>query len=246
MDGLTLVLSHFILHLLNKMGYSLKARYFPAIISILPIVTFNYFYLAPYLAGLLEKFNDLSLLVSNVSIPAIALYLVIQLNRITSKELFEKRIFKDELHMPTTNLLLFSTNFLTNDCKQKLRKKIYEDFNIQLPNEQSERRNPHHARKMIVEAMSQIRLRVKNGRLVLQHNIEYGFVRNLLGGSITGAIIATWNLIFFDEIHHNSFAFKLSAAMLIFYVLILLFNKILLEFFGYNYAKVLINEYQQT
>ena len=228
------------------MGYSLKARYFPAIISILPIVTFNYFYLAPYIAGLLEKFNGLSLLVSNVSIPAIALYLVIQLNRFSSKELFEKRIFKDELHMPTTNLLLFSTNFLTYDCKQRLRKKIYEDFNIQLLDEQNERKDSRHARKMIVEAIAQIRLKVKNGRLVLQHNIEYGFVRNLLGGSIIGTVTSVWNLIFFDEIHHSSFAFNVSTAMLIFYVIILLFNKVILEFFGYNYAKVLINEYQQS
>lgn len=198
------------------------------------------------MAGLFKDFNALSLVVGNVSIPAIALYLVVQLNRLTSKELFEKRIFKDELHMPSTNLLLFSTNFLTTDLKKALRNKIHEDFNIQLPNATEERRDEHFARKKIVEAVAQIRLRVKNGTRVLQHNIEYGFVRNLLGGSIIGAITSTWNLIFFDEIHHNSVAFNISVAMLIFYVLILLFNQIILEFFGYNYAKVLINEYQQS
>lgn len=228
------------------MNYSLKARYFPAVISILPIVVFNYFYLSPYIAGLLNDFNGVSLVVSNVSIPAIAIYFVVQLNRFTSKELFEKRIFKDELHMPTTNLMLFSTKFLTDDLKEALRRKIKHDFGVVLLGKTEEAGNEKLARKKIVEAMAQVRLKVKNGRLVLQHNIEYGFVRNLLGGSIFGVLSSIWNIIFFDEINHNDFAFKISAVMLVAFTLILLFNKIILESFGYNYAKVLINEYQQS
>lgn len=228
------------------MKYSLKARYFPAIISILPVVVFNYFYLSPYIAGLFKEFENISLIVSNISIPVIALYLVVQINRFTSKELFEKRIFKDELHMPTTNLMLFSTNFLTDDLKTNLREKIKSDFHIKLFNKAEEIENENLARKKIVEAMSQIRLKVKNGKLVLQHNIEYGFARNLLGGSVLGSLFSAWDLIFFDSIHHDGFAFKVSAVMVVAFALILLFNKPILEFFGYNYAKVLINEYQQS
>lgn len=228
------------------MKYSIEARYFPAIISILPIVVFNYFYLSPYIAGILNNFNGISLAVSNVSISAIAMYFVVQLNRFTSKELFEKRIFKDELHMPTTNLMLFSTKFLTDDLKEALHRKIKLDFDLVLLEKNEEARNEKLARRKIVEAMGQVRLKVKNGRLVLQHNIEYGFARNLLGGAILGVVSSIWNIIFFDQINHNDIAFKISAVMLTTFTLILLFNKFILEFFGYSYAKVLIHEYQQS
>ena len=68
------------------------------------------------------------------------------------------------------------------------------DFDITLLPEDQEKEKEEEARKKIVEAMSLIRAKVKDGRLLLQHNIEYGFVRNLIGGNEIAAGNFTINI----------------------------------------------------
>lgn len=96
--------------------------------------------------------------------------------------------------------------------------------------------------KKIKEAIDLVRSKVKDGHLLLQHNIEYGFVRNLMGGTIISIPISIFNISFFT-IQDNRMAVILSILLLFFYLFIVLIKKKILVYFANNYASVLFNEY---
>lgn len=68
--------------------------------------------------------------------------------------------------------------------KEKLRAKIKEKYYIELYNQIDESQNLATSRKRVAFAVSQIRNSMRDNSLLLQHNIEYGFFRNLIGGCI--------------------------------------------------------------
>lgn len=98
-------------------------------------------------------------------------------------------------------------------------------------------------RKRIVECVGLIRSKVKDGRLVLQHNTEYGFVRNLVGGSTIAALISVVNVVIFVYFHPDSVALTLSIVLAVIYLFIASLGKYLIRRYGYRYSKVLIQEY---
>ena len=82
--------------------YSMKARVLPAIFTVLiPLIIFNHFFTSPLLTDLLGAFKA-SETISNISISLVLMFYLSQIARIIGKNLFEKRLFKDELKMPTT------------------------------------------------------------------------------------------------------------------------------------------------
>ena len=126
--------------------------------------------------------------------------------------------------------------------KEKIRAKIKSDFNLILPNLNEENNAKVEARKKIKEAVDLIRNKVKDGRLLLQHNIEYGFVRNLIGGMIVSIPFSFFNSIFFI-FQKNITAVVLSVLLSMFYLIIFGIRKNILIYFANNYASVLFNEY---
>ena len=48
---------------------------------------------------------------------------------------------------------------------------------------------------MIARVVGQIREMMRDNKMILQHNIEYGFFRNLLGGCVVASIISVALLI---------------------------------------------------
>ena len=97
------------------------------------------------------------------------------------------------------------------------------------------------ARRRIVEIVAQIRQKVRDGYLLLQHNIEYGFARNLIGGAPLGISVSIVCAFYF---YGDSRAITLfSVALAFLWGLLLLLSKTIIGRFGVLYAKRLIQEY---
>jgi hypothetical protein len=89
--------------------------------------------------------------------------------------------------------------------------------------------------------VSLIRDKVKDGRLLLQHNIEYGFVRNLIGGAVIVFPLTALSAPFFYFSHPIIFwTFLVMSAG---FLTLIVFSRRILEIYGVAYAKVLIQEY---
>lgn len=220
--------------------YETNARIFPAIMTIIPILIFSHFYLYDKAPNFLDSI--FVKIIGDISIVAVLIYFIIQISRFISKKLFQDSIFKNELYFPTTNYLLYSDQKYSAEMKEKIREKIRTDFGLTLLNKLEESDSELEARKKIKEAVDLIRNKVKDGRLLLQHNIEYGFVRNLIGGMIISIPFSLFNVIFFI-LQKNVLAIVLSAVILLLFLTIYLLKKKILVYFAHNYASILYNEY---
>lgn len=221
--------------------YEILARIFPAIIVLIPFLIFT---MNCDISMLSVFFNDLLKvkIIGNITIALILLYLLSQTNRFFGKFLFEMVMFKDELEMPTTRFLLFSDSKLSKRYKLQIREKIKVDFNNSMPTEEDKRVDLLETKKRIVEAVSFIREKVKKGRHLLQHNIEYGFARNLIGGSIIGLFVSIFDIVYFYSVHSNPILY-ISAFSACFFIGLLLCNKPIINHLGNQYAKRLFSEY---
>jgi hypothetical protein len=220
--------------------YSLVARIYPAIIALVP-----WFILTIGLAGSeLGKLVDnvLSLQVAGcVALNVAAFFLLVQINRFIGKEVFEGRIFNDELNMPTTLMLLATTNESSSELLQKLSKQTEKDFGLSLPTFAEVTQDEMRSRRRIVEIVAQIRQKVRDGHLLLQHNIEYGFTRNLIGGAPLALIVSVVDVFYYRT--KSSAVVILSLAMVLGWALLLVISKPVIQRFGRLYAKRLVQEY---
>ncbi len=223
--------------------YSMKARVLPATFTILvPLIIFNHFFTSPILSDLLGAF-EASEAISNISISLVLMFYLSQIARIIGKNLFEKRIFKDELKMPTTEFMLFSDKQFSDNYKMNFASKVKSDFNIDLHSKQEEIEDEQTARRKIVEAMSSVRKSLFKNSFLLQHNIEYGAMRNTIGGSIIGLILCIINCFFFYFIVRVDFAIYASCVLGIIFILLILFSKSIIVSYGKAYAKILFREF---
>lgn len=178
-----------------------------------------------------------------ISISMICLYFLSEVGRMLSKNIFQRFYFKDELYMPTTNYLMFSDKTSSQQHKIKIRNKIFSDFRINLSTAEEESMDEHAARTKIVEIMALIRKKLMGNKFLLQHNIEYGAMRNAIGGSVLGILLSIFNIIFFIKYIEINLAFYISIATLVIYISLVVFSKIIINFYGNNYAKILFREY---
>lgn len=223
-------------------NYSITARVFPAIISALPLLMFTVAVSNNELKALFKDVLSLKI-ISDISVSIILIYLATQICRILGKELFEKRIFKDEMEMPTTNFLLFSkANKVSNERKNTVRTIISEKFGISIPKELEEQ-DIEEAKKRIVEAVGLMRDATRDSTLLLQHNKEYGFARNLVGGSIIGLLFSILDTFYFYKIQKNDTYLTISLILLTFYFILLVLSKTIIVRYGKLYASRLIEEF---
>lgn len=219
--------------------YIIQARIFPAILCTIPIFIFQYSFLNQEVLTLLQYLENLRF-VGDITISIALIYFVSQTNRFIAKTFFEK----DEIHMPTTDFLLYSNLEYSHEYKQIIYKKLQDEFNLQLPTEKEQNENELNARKRIAESMSLARKKVDLGKILLQHNIEYGFWRNFIGGTIF-AILFSGLDIYFSFLQSNKTILTISTMLLFIYLIILFSNKFITNKVGKIYAKVLIQEYME-
>lgn len=222
--------------------YYFKARLFPTVLTSIPaIILYNRFVSSLYHEKLENIFSVLPI-ITDIILSSAIVFLLVQVNRFLSKEIFQRLYFKDEINMPTTNLLLKSNTELEASIKQKIEDKIKNKFGIILLSGTDESADVLRARKLIATAVSQIRNVLRDNSLLLQHNIEYGFFRNLIGGSFLAFVISVIILI------HSYCSCDLTTRNLgwilaIAYFLPILFSKLIIDRYGQYYAKILYEQF---
>tara|TARA_B110000211_G_scaffold235034_1_gene308778 strand:+ start:20540 stop:21232 length:693 start_codon:yes stop_codon:yes gene_type:complete len=223
--------------------YSIMGRFAPAVISILvPAIVFNYFLVNNELSKFLGELLAVKL-VTGLGMTFVFYYLLAQISRTIGKELFEKKIFKDEKCMPTTNFLMYSDGTYSEQHKIKIRNTIEKEFHIVLPTKEQEALNENESRMIISETMASIRKKLHGNDFLLKHNIEYGFIRNLIGGSVLGLIFSLVNIALFKYLETSYVAVQISICTAVFYATVLLLGRFLITVYGKNYAKILFREY---
>lgn len=223
-------------------NYYLKARLFPTVLTAIPaIILYNRFIAPIYYEKLENVYSGLPTITDTILSSAIV-FLFVQINRFLSKEIFQKIYFKDEKYMPTTNLLLKSNNELEVNIKQNIEDKIKSKFNINLLPENDEINNEQRARTLITTTVSQIRNILRDNPLLLQHNIEYGFFRNLIGGSFI-AFVVSLAIIGLSFYVSDTDTKNLGIVLSIIYFLPILLSKIIIDRYGKYYAKILYEQF---
>ncbi len=226
---------------MKKANYYIKARLFPTIICIIPFLSLYFIGFDEELIKFLEFLEGYKW-AGDVTVSAALIYMLVQANRFIAKEVFQRIYFKDEKNMPTTNYLLPNDSTLSDEIKRKIYNQIQLDFNIQILGENVEN-NEVELRKTIMTAVSQIRNSTRENALLLQHNIEYGFMRNLLGGALLSILLSCFNMWFFNSISPNEFGFKLNFILAILYLIPVVFSKLIINRYGHYYAKILFEQY---
>lgn len=177
---------------MNK--YNRIARFYPAVLGMLPICIL----LAMCIGVWLPRYQTLAgnvkgvlCIIGGTATVSLALgYLVSEIIRETSKVLFQYPLFKkDETEMPTTKMLLWQNEVISPAYHRKIASKVKTSFGIKLPSREEELANPDEAKKIIVDAVSQIRQHSRGDMILEQYNMEFGFCRNYLGASV-------WSIFF--------------------------------------------------
>lgn len=213
--------------------YSTKARLFPAVLTALPVILVKH-----YILDVFFEFSLNQVIFGDISIAVVLIYLFIQINRFISKKLFENK--KNFL---TDQKLLPSSKTISEEYREKLAKKIKKDFDLNLPNIREENDNKENVVLRIREIIKSIIDKVRGGHLLLQHNIEYGFMRNFIGGSVIASLVSFINIFVFYFLFKNDKVAMLSVVLLIIYIIPIIFSKKILDHYSEEYTNVLFREY---
>ncbi len=222
--------------------YYFKARLFPTVLTSIPVIILYNKFVSILYHDKLEKIFSLLPSVTDIILSSAIIFLLVQVNRFLSKEIFQRLYFKDEKNMPTTNMLLKSNNELEISVKQKIEDKIKTKFGIDLLSITDESSDESRARKLITTVVSQIRNVLRNNTLLLQHNIEYGFFRNLIGGSFLAFVISIIIVILSYHTHDLTIR-NLGWILTIVYFVPILCSKLIINRYGKYYAKILYEQF---
>lgn len=222
--------------------YFYRARLFPALITSIPLLIFINKIIAVKYATALKNIYDVLPLITHLGLSAAIIFLFVQINRLVAKEVFQRWHFRDELYMPTTNHLLMNSTYYPIAIKNKIRDKIAAKFQIDLLNASEEQQNHENARKLIATAVSQIRNALRGNVILLQHNIEYGFWRNLIGGSLI-ALFFSAIIIWYG--YSNDFPDQVTVGFICFIVFLIpvILSKMIIHYYGKYYAKILYEQF---
>ena len=222
--------------------YTWKARFFPCLISTMPL-----FILWFFLSGNIQLKELGAYLLSikfygGVTFSIVFLYFYAQVLRITSK-IIETTLFHDKAGFPTTYLMTYDNSKYSKSYKDKYRHLVKEQFNMDLLDENKEATNIVEARKRLNEATELIKTKIEGGYLVLKQNIWYGFVRNLVGGAIYSMFFCIINIAIGFIKYNNPILIVSSIVLLIIYASVFLFRKQILVQNAEAYANQLIAEF---
>jgi len=222
--------------------YYIRARLFPTLLTSIPLLIFVNQILSPLYTESLKSIYEVLPTITNLGLSAAVIFLSVQINRLISKEVFQNIFFQDELKMPTTEHLLWKNNNLDVLIKSRIHSKIKDKTGIELLSEIEEQNNENRARKLNVTAVSQIRNALRENSLLLQHNIEYGFFRNLIGGCCLATLFAIAILVF--SFLKQTESLKVTGIiLLIIYLVPILLSKFFIRKYGNYYSKILFEQY---
>jgi hypothetical protein len=234
--------SHTVMTLPKFDSYTVIARFFPALLCAVPVFVLWYFLLRePAWQDLLGFLINLRC-IGTLSITVVFLYFYALFVRFAAKQ-FERRYFTDARGFPTTYFMLYGNQSYSADYKKKFRDRVRALWKLSPLDAVGEQEQPSEARARLDECFAQIRLRVGAGKLVFQHNIWYGFARNLVGGSLFAALISAANIAFGCLLFHAPALVIASGILLLAYLLIFAVRRPILVQHGEAYARQLIAEF---
>ena len=223
-------------------SYYLKARLFPTVLTSIPAIILYNKFVATIYHDKLENIYTALPTVTDIILSSAIVFLHVQINRFISKEIFQRHYFRDEINMPTTNLLLKSNSELEPSIKQKIENKIKSKFGIVLLTSIEESADEQRARKLIATSVSQIRNVLRENTLLLQHNIEYGFFRNIIGGSFL-ALLQSLIIVFFSLFNGDIITTNFGLILTIIYFIPILLSKVIINIYGKYYSKILYEQF---
>ena len=172
-------------------------------------------------------------------------YFASELARDISKVVFQFLLFKEnETNMPTTKLLLWQENKISESQHKAITQKVENDFGLKLFSKAKEQANLEQAKLVIVDAVRQMREVTRDNKILLQYNYTYGFVRNYMGASVLaiGYILVMWIVnIWLETIPWWFFLIAIAAQLA---VMCILYVK--LEINANAYARELLSAYSTT
>lgn len=164
--------------------------------------------------------------------------------RATSKLLFQFPLFKeDETHMPTTDILMWSSDY-SDEMKKAIRDKVKKDFNYTMPSKEDERKDENAARKNIAAIVGSMRNKARESgdAVYTQANYRYGYNRNLLGGLVWSFIITAVLMILNFLIKSICYKWFIGAlALIVIWGLVEFF--VFYKYSARNYARQLFDTY---
>src|SRR6266498_2099050 len=99
-------------------SYTLIARLYPTLLTSLPGLILSYLVTQKFLSTELGQISVVLPFLTHLGLSAALVFLLVQVNRLIAKEIFQRLYFQDELRMPTTNHLLWINTTLDNQTKQ--------------------------------------------------------------------------------------------------------------------------------
>lgn len=227
--------------------YTLKARYFPSLLSALPFFVIWY-YLSDHveLKSLTSFMLNIKLFgIGGLTFSIVFIFFYSLVIREISK-FFQRKYFtgNEATGFPTTYLMMYADRTLPDCYKDKFRKLISDRFNFELLNKKEEEADSIEAKKRLDVATGLVRQEIRDGYLVLNHNIWFGFWRNLIGGIIISIplCIAGIFLGFFWVENNKSLSLILGVLFFI-YLVVFILRKPILVYNGELYAKQLFSEF---
>ena len=228
-----------------KKNYYVYARLFPTVLTSIPMIVFYATVIHPIIEQNLAVVWEYLPMLTDVSINAAFIFLLVMVNRYLSKIIFQKRYFEDELKMPTTEWLLPSSTIIDRSTRTRLYALIQKDLNIDLQKDLKSLPNENDKRKHIAQIVGVIRDGLRDNAMLLQHNIEYGFFRNLIGGSVL-AVIFSAGIIAIAIYSCDKGLVCTGSVMLVLYLLPIVFSKKIIDAHGKNYASVFYKAYESS
>ena len=227
--------------------YEKEARVYPAIVGMIIPAILTTLYISTFIPDAINIWESIIEKIE-VFIPIALFYSALaywirQLFIDASKILFQFPIFKeDETEMPTTQLLLWSSNKRKSEDEIKLiASKIFTDFGIKLLTKEEEIANLSEAKRTIVDAVGKIREVTRKNENLQQYNRKYGFCRNYLGACVyaIGVIIIALIVNFILGMTYT----KILLISLIIQVLLGVIDYMSYKSKGFDYARAMYNAY---
>lgn len=216
--------------------YTLRARVFPAVLGVIPFaLVLKFVPIEPVL---------LKVVTAGIFSSALVYVSTQFIIRIPAK-MFEDWLFSNGLYMPTTNFLLYKDFEYQDQFKDNIRSQIQRDFGITLSSKEEETIDEVTARRKIKDATKLMINKVKGGYLLLKHNYEYGFSRNLWSSSIFG-LIGSLLLTYLSIVSNDKTMMITSVVLGGLYLLYVFFGFLLIKYVGKLYARKLIEEYYEN
>ncbi len=221
-------------------SYTYLARLFPTLLTNVPTVVMIYYLtLDPKAQGVIEYI--LGIKIGGLALLTVIIYGVSHIQRAIGKGIAEV-VFKGG--MPSTYLMLYGNQKYSAEFKERYSRNVKRLFQINLLTEEQERLNGNEARLRLKEAGKQVILFMDKGKLIFQHNVWFGFMRNLMGGSVIAVSVSFANIVLAIGYIKEPVLMNLGILGVVSFGLVLLFSKPLLTQFGEAYADQLLQEFQ--